>query len=195
MMFLSLVLNPYLMTSFRLLLAVVFLLSAIGKIRNLGKFEESVRDYKLLSRNFVGPFSNTLPWIEIILSFLIFVGWRTAAAASLSAALFLLFNTAIGINLIRGRNDIDCGCFGSKHKIGIKIILRNIVLLAISFLILFGGGGYLSYDTLPISVQINFKYSIFYPVIFPSVLILIGIYLTYKILIRLLQITAFFSSE
>ena len=50
-------------------------------------------------------------------------------------ALLLAYAAAIGINLARGRNDIDCGCTGpaTRQLISKWLLLRNLGLAAIAF--------------------------------------------------------------
>lgn len=97
-------------------LAAVFLLSAVRKIRDLRYFTGAVAAYRLLPRSWVRPFVYTLPWLELALGLMLLLGWRTREAAIISAMLLLLFLFAMGVNLARGRTDLDCGCSGSHHR-------------------------------------------------------------------------------
>jgi Methylamine utilisation protein MauE len=36
----------------------------------------------------------------------------------------------MAINLLRGRNDIDCGCGGAAHPLSWGLVVRNVVLAA-----------------------------------------------------------------
>jgi hypothetical protein len=48
-----------------------------------------------------------------------------------ASALLALFAVAMGINLLRGRTHIDCGCFDStlKQPLRWSLVLRNAVLV------------------------------------------------------------------
>jgi ABC-type branched-subunit amino acid transport system permease subunit len=46
------------------------------------------------------------------------------------ASLVALYAFAIGINLWRGRQDIDCGCGGESHPLSWGLALRNLILAA-----------------------------------------------------------------
>jgi hypothetical protein len=51
----------------------------------------------------------------------------------LALALFALYGAAITINLLRGRQHIDCGCGGDGTPISWGLVLRNAVLLAFTW--------------------------------------------------------------
>jgi len=57
-------------------------------------------------------------------------------AALVAAALIALYAAAIGINLWRGRRDIDCGCAGPDQAQPLRPVLlaRNAVLVALALL-------------------------------------------------------------
>jgi hypothetical protein len=50
-----------------------------------------------------------------------------------AAMLLVVYAVAIGVNLLRGRRDIDCGCAGpaSRRPIAWSLVARNVVLAAI----------------------------------------------------------------
>jgi hypothetical protein len=61
----------------------------------------------------------------------------TARAAMVAAAVLLLvYAAAIGINLARGRRDIDCGCMGPANRQLLSgwLLLRNGLLAAIALI-------------------------------------------------------------
>ncbi len=59
----------------RLVLGLVFALSALGKITaGLGSFNTVVYNYHLLPYDLVKPFSYTLPWIEALVAIYLLVG-------------------------------------------------------------------------------------------------------------------------
>ncbi|MGO4119283.1 MauE/DoxX family redox-associated membrane protein, partial [Rhizobium ruizarguesonis] len=45
--------------------------------------------------------------------------------------LLVVYSVAITINLVRGRNEISCGCGGvlGTHNLSWKLVIRNIFLL------------------------------------------------------------------
>ncbi len=129
----SLLSDPAMVWTLRLLLCGIFLLAAVSKLRARDVFEGILRDYRLLPEQLVVPFARLLPVVELLAALgLLFEPSRTAAAL-LIAGLLLVFIAAIAINLARGRREIDCGCFlggRGRQRIGWSLVVRNLVLLA-----------------------------------------------------------------
>jgi hypothetical protein len=115
----------------RTLVALVFLTAAWGKARNRLVFQGVVANYRLLPDALVVPFALALPPIEALvgvsLPFGLFSPWSELAAGGLLA----LFALAMGINIARGRRNIDCGCFQSalKQTLNWTLVARNGVLV------------------------------------------------------------------
>jgi hypothetical protein len=57
--------------------------------------------------------------------------------------LLVLFTGAIGINLMRGRTDIDCGCFGPalRQQLSGWLLLRNLFLMILATTLLLPENG------------------------------------------------------
>jgi hypothetical protein len=122
--------HPDALIAIRTLIALVFLGAAIGKMRNWRIFQGVVANYRLLPQVLVGPVAYALPPVEAAigatLSTGLFAPWPEDAAAGLLAA----FAVAIGINLLRGRRQIDCGCFQGVLKQPLRwvLVIRNALL-------------------------------------------------------------------
>jgi len=57
--------------------------------------------------------------------------------ALLAVGLLLLITAAVGLNVLRGRTHIDCGCgWGPEVPLGGGLLLRNLVLAAAALLVL-----------------------------------------------------------
>jgi methylamine utilization protein MauE len=114
----------------RTLVALVFLTAAVGKMRNWPIFQGVVANYRLLPQFLVGPVAYALPPVEALIGTALPTGglapWAEAAAASLLG----VFAVAMGINLLRGRRHIDCGCFQGTLRQPLSWILvsRNVLL-------------------------------------------------------------------
>jgi uncharacterized protein (DUF58 family) len=54
---------------------------------------------------------------------------NTRLGSVLALLLLTLYTAAIGINLLRGRRDIDCGCAGPavRQTLSARLLLRNLV--------------------------------------------------------------------
>lgn len=155
MNFSALLMHSNLLVLSRVLLATILMASAYGKLRHYTNFASLVDSYRLLPKPFVRPFAIVLPWIEAILSIMLFLGWQTRFFGTLNALLFSIFILAVGINLGRSRWDLECGCFGAhnREKISLKVITRNLFLLMISIQLSLLGGGLLAFDQLPMVTQ------------------------------------------
>ena len=114
----------------RTLIALVYLTAAIGKMRHWAVFQGVVANYRLLPDVLVTPFAYWLPPFEALLGAALLFGWLSPWAELSAAALLLVFAAAMGINLMRGRQHIDCGCFQSvlKQRLSWTLVVRNGVL-------------------------------------------------------------------
>lgn len=75
----------------------------------------------------------------------------------MSAVLLASFVGAMVLNVLRGRVELDCGCFGSSHhrKISSQTIFENCVLLLLAiFAVVSSDGGFASGSS-PIAVVIG----------------------------------------
>ena len=111
--------------------ALVLLVSAAQKWRDLGAFEDALADYALLPVPWLGPTARLLPATETAAGLgLLFVQLRSFGAL-LAGAVLALVTGAIVINLLRGRADIDCGCggFEDEQHLSWALVARNAVLL------------------------------------------------------------------
>ena len=130
--------DPVVGASALALLAAVLGGAALHKLLDLRAFRETVRSYRLLPDRFGGlvvPMAIGVVAAEIAIVALLLVPRARAAGAAGAAGLLILYAAAIGINLARGRNEIDCGCSwgGSGQAISGWLVVRNAALLPIAF--------------------------------------------------------------
>ena len=96
--------------------ALLFGAAAWSKARHLAEFEGVFENYRL-TPSFASPvLARLLVTAEALVALSLATGLGLQFGAAGAAALMLLFATAIGVNLARGRDDIDCGCFQSTHR-------------------------------------------------------------------------------
>jgi hypothetical protein len=117
-----------------LTLALVFGGGAASKMSAWGELEGVVRNFRILP-GFLAPLVQwTLPPVELLLAVGVLVPGTRALAALGMAALLVLFAASIAINMVRGRVDIDCGCFRSalRQNLSWWLVLRNAALLALA---------------------------------------------------------------
>ena len=62
-------------------------------------------------------------------------------AAGAAVCLLAVYTAAIGINLARGRFDVDCGCSGpgGGRRLGLSLVLRNGVVLLVAGMVVAAG--------------------------------------------------------
>lgn len=135
--------QSWVLTCLRLLLGAVFLFSALGKARGPRHFAATVASYRLLPLAWTQPVAFLLIGAEAVVGVLLLMGWYTRAAASACALLLVVFTLAVGTNLVRGRKELECGCFGARvaHRIGVRHLLgQSLLLLAALCVALWGGG-------------------------------------------------------
>lgn len=133
-------------------LALLFANAVMHKLRDVARFRETLNRYELLPRVLVPAAAGLIIATEIavVIACLMPV-WRAVGAAS-GAALLLLYATAMGINLRRGRVSMDCGCGGVNERQTLEwwMVRRNLLLAALALV-----------ATLPVSAR-EFGWSDFF---------------------------------
>ena len=119
--------------------AVLFIGSAWHKLSGLGRFEAVLRDYRLLPTYMSRPLTLLIPAIELTLGLGWISGLLPRIAALASAGLLATYALAMGINLLRGRIYIDCGCgFGvaseMEQALSSSLVARNVLLIGLAVL-------------------------------------------------------------
>lgn len=132
-------LDPVFVIILRLGLSALFMVSAANKSKNFSAFLAALADYRILPQALQTVSAVILlatEWLTAIA--LLHFGWAWPPA--LAAVLLLLYATAISVNLLRGRNHIDCGCYGPAHRtvtLSWLLVIRNTVLAAAAALSVF----------------------------------------------------------
>lgn len=112
------------------LLAVVFAVSAVAKLRDLGGFARSLPALFPAGRAFARPLTAVITAAEAAVPFLLVIPHAAAYGFGLAAVLLVAFTVAIGSALRRGRR-APCRCFGaSSAPVGTRHLGRNAALLA-----------------------------------------------------------------
>ncbi len=97
-------------------LGIVFLLSALPKLRRPLPFAHSVVEYRILPAGVAYVFGLALIPLEIFLTLAFLTGWLTDVALPVATLMLIAFLVAVGVNLRRGRQ-IPCGCFGNVSEL------------------------------------------------------------------------------
>jgi hypothetical protein len=110
----------------RLVLAIVFIYASIDKIRHPAAFAQALYNYQILPGALINLVALVLPWLELLIGFLLATGIWMPGAVLLSASLLLVFMASMGLNLARGLN-VACGCFTTNASEGLTFwtILRD----------------------------------------------------------------------
>jgi hypothetical protein len=111
---------------------VALLLAAAAghKLRNLSLFTEVFAAYRVLPDAWARRCAALIPCIEIaIAASLLWEPLRPWAAAA-AIGLLIAYAAALGLNLMRGRRELDCGCgtSGNRRPIAAWMVWRNPLL-------------------------------------------------------------------
>lgn len=129
----------------RLFLGGLFVFASWHKVIEPLAFAMSVRGYKIIPFAYSNLFALVMSWSELIAGIMLILGIFTRKAAGAIAILLVMFIVAIAMVVVRGMT-VDCGCFSSEggSTASWLLIVRNVALLAASYLIMRYNDGYLS---------------------------------------------------
>jgi len=116
-------------------LTLLFGAAAFHKLRASREFLGVVAAYRLTPEHLGRAIARLLPVLELAVAIGIWITPARVAASLLGAVLLAIYAAAIGINLARGRRDIDCGCTVSgRSPIGWWMVARNAVLTGVALI-------------------------------------------------------------
>lgn len=95
----------------RLVFGAVMLYAGVTKAGNIPQTQQATRAYQLLGYELSNAWGMAMPWVEIVVGFLLIVGFMTRFAAVIGSLLMIAFLIGIISVWVRGIK-IDCGCFG-----------------------------------------------------------------------------------
>lgn len=128
--------DPVLAVVMRGALALLFVVAAAHKLHDRAAFRATFDAYALLPSPLLAPLARAVPLVELVAALLLVVPRAAAAGASLAALLLAVYALAMGVNLLRGRRDLDCGCMGpgARSPVGPELVVRNLVLIALALM-------------------------------------------------------------
>lgn len=114
----------------RILATGLFAAACAHKLHDPRAFRRTLAAYRVLPRPLVTSVGALVIAIEGGVAVAFWVPGCEAVAAAVGAAMLLVYAAAIGMNLARGRRDLDCGCsFGRRGQpISPALVARNAVL-------------------------------------------------------------------
>jgi Methylamine utilisation protein MauE len=110
----------------------VFARAALHKITDFPEFRQTVIDYRLLPERLAGSVAAALAGAEVLVVVLLLAPAFRGSGALVAALLLVVYGAAMGINLWRGRNTIDCGCGGPGQSISWALVGRNTLLAGLA---------------------------------------------------------------
>ena len=123
--------DPVLAVVLRGALALLFVVAALHKLRDRDAFRATLDAYALLPSALTAPLARAVPLVELVAALLLVAPRAAAVGASIAVLLLSVYALAMGVNLLRGRRDLDCGCMGpgAHSPIGPELLVRNLFLI------------------------------------------------------------------
>lgn len=127
-------LDPAVEAALRGALALLFLVAAAHKLRDFGAFAGTLADYRMLPSRLTRPAAAAVVLLEATLAPALLLPRAHDPTLLATAALLGAYTLAIGVNLLRGRRHIDCGCSGPalRQPLGESLVARNLLLVALA---------------------------------------------------------------
>jgi uncharacterized membrane protein YphA (DoxX/SURF4 family) len=129
---LALTLRHTIAVSLRIGVGILLVVAGAAKLVSLREFQRVIRAYKILPATFALPASWTLPVLELTAGIALASGVLWPLPQFAASGMFLVFAAAVGLNLVRGNRNVQCGCFGSAGKLlSWQIVMRNVGLVGV----------------------------------------------------------------
>ncbi len=127
-------LDPVVAKAISLAFALLLAVAAWHKTTDHARFRGILTAYEVLPAGLAAPAAWLLAASEAALAAAWALGWRPALTASATAGLLTVYTLAIGLNLLRGRVHIDCGCGfgGGGEQLSRRLLLRNFLLILLA---------------------------------------------------------------
>ena len=107
---------PYLLTFCRLVIGLVFVISFVGKVRDVGQFAATIGRFDLLPRRWTQTAALLFLGGEAAVVILLIAGGPLLPLAfALATLLLLLFSLAL-LSVLRRGIETSCNCFGASEK-------------------------------------------------------------------------------
>lgn len=107
--------------------ALLFGMACAHKLRSLSAFAETLTQYRVLPDGLLSPGSLLLPILEGLIAVGLLIGPARRPTSLLGAALLTAYAAAMGLNLLRGRRQLECGCLGPRGGgvVSASLVARN----------------------------------------------------------------------
>lgn len=124
-------LDPVFDIALRGALAAILLAAAWHKLSDPIGFWKAVAGYRIVPEALTQTVARLVPIIEMTIAVCLLAIPSLMLPVIAAAFLWLIYAGAMALNLLRGRNELDCGCGGisADQKIHWGLVVRNGVLL------------------------------------------------------------------
>jgi hypothetical protein len=121
--------------------ALVLLVAGLSKVRDRQTFGHQIAAYQILPERASMVLGQFLPVAEMMAGIALLVVPRVGGAAA--ALLFTVFTLAVAINVMRGRTELVCACFGSRGRQTISVwhVVADAVLAVVGVTVFVSGVG------------------------------------------------------
>jgi Methylamine utilisation protein MauE len=122
----------------RVLLGMVLVFAGLAKVFDPpATLARIVEAYQVVPKRAAAPLARGLPFAEISLGAMLVGDVFTRYAALVAGVLVFGFGLAIALNLMRGRRELRCGCFGSggHSRLSWALVARNTLLVGLALLV------------------------------------------------------------
>lgn len=106
--------DPVLGTSVSGSFAPLFAVAGGHKFAVRGKFAETLTSYRVLPARAISAAALLVPTLECVIAASLLIPRIRSAGSLAGAALLAIYAAAMGLNLLRGRRDLECGCLGPR---------------------------------------------------------------------------------
>jgi len=142
--------TPTLYIMIQAFMTLLFATALLHKLADVRQFVGVLRDYRLVPQAIVKPAAYMVLLAEGVVVLLLIM--RPIEGGMLAASLLAAYALGMGVNILRGRTYIDCGCHWQlqgqlqrqiqkrmqkrgAHTLSLNLILRNIGLALLAFIL------------------------------------------------------------
>jgi hypothetical protein len=112
------------------LVCLVLARALLHKLTSRAEFAATLAEYHILPARWSAAATVVIALLEGIAILAIIAPASRQQGAILAATLFVSYSIAMAANLLRGRDQIDCGCGGAGQPLSWFLVGRNLLLVA-----------------------------------------------------------------
>jgi Methylamine utilisation protein MauE len=131
--------DPIMLSILGIALALLFTQAAWGKLRFFSQFQQILHSYQLFPAVSIAITAGVITGLEIITALSLSMPSLRSQGALMAALLLTCYAMGMGINLLRHRRQLDCGCHlhaGQSQPITWFLVGRNLIVAAVTLTLL-----------------------------------------------------------